>query len=406
MPPISEPVTTLFRFTKKALQEAIATVVAGGYPQVEFCDTELPDFRLIAYKSGKATYTSRYRHQKRRDSMKLGDFRVLTLEQAREMHREVMYKLAHGENPKEARKAKITFAEFSIEFLALGEGRKKSHGDDVQKFEKRLNPAFGKMPLADVTTAMLNRFLHTLHTKDDLAGSTCNRYRTLLNTFFDRAIKMGYLPQGRNPMQPIRPYAESSGPADFMSKDAMAAFIAAADADENRHAAILFILLALTGARLSEWLKATWDRVSLERQQLRLSAADSKNGRAAVIFLSKAAVGYLEELHQARSNPYVFAGQRGNAIMSRPAKVFERIVKRAGLAGRGFTIHSLRHGFASCLANDGETPLWAVQSALRHQTQQMVQRYAHVHADTLRAANERMAELVFANRPITPSNLR
>lgn len=404
MPPICEPVTTHFRFTKKALQEAIAAVSAAGRTQVEFFDTELPGFSLIAYASGKGSYTSRFRCQKRRDSIKLGDFRVLTLEQARELHREVLYKLAHGENPKEARKAKITFAEFSIEFLALGEGRKKSHRDDVQKFEKRLNPAFGKMPLADVTTAMLNRFLHTLHTKDDLAGSTCNRYRTLLNTFFDRAIKMAYLPQGRNPMESIRPYPESSGPADFMSRDDMAAFIAAAEADENRQAAILFILLALTGARLSEWLKATWDRVSLEHHQLRLSAADSKNGRAAVIFLSKAAVGYLEELHHARSGQRVFAGQRGNAIMSRPAKIFERIVKRAGLAGRGFTIHSLRHGFASCLANDGETPLWAVQSALRHQTQQMVQRYAHVHADTLRAANERMAELMFADWPKSPSN--
>lgn len=397
MPPNPKPLITHFRFTKKALQEAIAAVSASGRTQVEFFDTELPGFSLIAYSSGKGSFTSRYRFRMRRDSMKLGDIRVLTIEQAREMHREVLYKLAHGENPKEARKAKVTFAEFSVEFLALGEGKKKSHADDVQKFEKRLNPAFGKMPLADVTTVMLNRFLHILHTKHALAGSTCNRYRTLLNTFFDRAIKMGYLPQGRNPIESIRPYAESSGPADFMSKSDMAAFIAAAEADENRQAAILFILLTLTGARLSEWLKATWDRVSLERRQLRLSATDSKNGRAAVIFLSSAAARYLDELQRSRRNQYVFPGQRGNAIMNRPAKVFDRIVKRAGLAGRGFSIHSLRHGFASCLANDGETPLWAVQSALRHQTQQMVQRYAHVHADTLRAVNERMAELVFAD---------
>lgn len=384
---------TTFRFTKTALAAAIEAVVASGEKQIELCDTELPNFHLLIYSTGRATYTSRYVYRRRKTSKKVGDFRVLSLEQARAIHRERMVSLARGENPAQTRQARLTFAEFSEQFLALGKGKKRSHNDDVEKFKKRLNPTFGKLPLADIMTARLNSFLHSLHTKEGLSKATVNQYGSLLRRVFKRAIEMGALPSGRNPMAPIKAFPVDNAPKDFMSLDDMRAFLAAADQDENRLAAILLILLLLTGARLSELLYGRWSQVDLERRQWRLSADQSKNGRAAIIPLPTPAIPLLEELALTRRNEWVFPGQRGNAVMSRPAKAFERICARAGLAGRGFVIHSLRHAYCSALANAG-VPLWSIQMVVRHRTSQMVQRYSHVHAATLAATTETLTGLL------------
>jgi len=388
-------IPTTFRFTKSALQDAIAAIVASGKKQVELCDTELPNFRLIVYgATGKASYTSRVRIGKRRDSQKLGDFRILTLEQARAMHRELIVDIARGVNPKQRRMARMTFAEFSVVFLELSKGKKKSHADDVQKFEKRLNPTFGKHQLAEIMPHALNKFLNSLHTKEGLAKATVNRYGTLLRTFFNRAIECGALPSGKNPMTPIKAFTEDNAPTDFMSVEDMKAFLAAANEETNRQAAILLMLLLLTGARLSEFLLGRWSQVDLPSRQWRLAAGDSKNGRAGIIPLPTTAIPLIEELAKTRRNELVFPGQRGNlGAMSRPGKTFDRILERAGLTGRGFTIHSLRHAFASGLANAG-VPLWSIQMILRQRSAQMVQRYSHAQGDILLAASEQLSALV------------
>lgn len=315
---------TTFRFTKTKLQQAIDAVVASGQSQVELCDADQLNFRLLVFKSVKATYGTRYRLRKRRGWKKYGDFRNLHLEQARELHREAMFAVARGEDPNAAQKAKATFAEVSVEFLALGKGKLTTHAENVSKFEKRLNPEFGKLPVATIPTAKLNQFLHHLHSTDGLKPSTVNHYGNLLRTFFDHAIREGYLPAGKNPMDPIKSFLVDNAPTDFMSAQDMADFIASADQDEYRQAALVYVILALTGARLSEWLLAKWSQVSFDRRELRLSVSASENRREATIFLSEAAIEVLRELQHDKRGDYIFSGQRGNAIMARPGRATRR----------------------------------------------------------------------------------
>jgi integrase len=56
-----------------------------------------------------------------------------------------------------------------------------------------------------------------------------------------------------------------------------------------------------------------------------------------------------------------------------------------------FRFHDLRHTFASRLAMDG-VDLYTVQRAGGWRTQVMVQRYAHLSPDHMRAAVERLAK--------------
>lgn len=391
---------TTFRFTKTKIQEAIALAVASGKKQVEFCDAELPNFRLMVYpSSGKGTFMTRYRLRKRRDSIGHGDYRVLHLESAREMHRQVMRDIAEGKDPKESRKAKATFAECVPEFLKLSKGKKRSYADDVAKFEKRLSPKFGRLPLDRISASMLNDFLHSLHTDEGLAPATVNRYGSLLRTFFVWAGEEGHLPSGKNPMSLVRPFTEDNAPTDFMSVKELGRFIDAAMAEENYLAGGLLSLLGLTGGRLDEWRDAEWSQIDWKAKLLKLPASKSKNKRDDVIMLSNRALEILSVIaSEAKSRTgKIFPGLRGNKVMSRPVKAFDRICEKAKLTGRGFTIHSLRHAFGSALANAG-VPVWVIQMLLRHRTAAMVERYCHVHAATLAGAAEKLSGMVFARK--------
>jgi site-specific recombinase XerD len=386
---------TTFRFTKTKLQEAVAMVVASGKRQVEFCDTELPNFRLIAYSSGKATFTTRYRLRKRRDSIGHGDFRLLHLEDARNLHRQVMLDVAQGKDPKASRKAKATFAECVPEFLKLGAGKKRDHAGDVSKFEKRLTPKFGHLPLDAISTAMLNDYLNSLHTKEQLEPATVNRYGSALRTFFRWACRAGHLPSGRSPMELVQPFPEDNVPTDCMSIADLALFIDAAMGEKDYQAGGLLALLGLTGARLSEWLDADWWQIDWTKGFLKLPAAKSKNKHDDSIPLSDEALAILEVIAEANGTREgkIFPGRRGNVVMSRPGKAFDRVCEKVGLTGRGFTIHSLRHAVASALLNSGRDRQ-AVRWLLRHRSEGTLDRYGHAYAKTMKGTVRKLSRMV------------
>ncbi len=60
-------------------------------------------------------------------------------------------------------------------------------------------------------------------------------------------------------------------------------------------------------------------------------------------------------------------------------------LKRAGLSGRGLVWHSLRHTYASRLANRGVS-LYVISNLLGHRSLQMSARYSHLSPDARRQA--------------------
>ena len=340
----------------------------------------MPNLHLLVFPTGKATYISRYRQGKRRTSVSHGDFRVLHLENARELHRQLMFDLAQDKDPKATKKAKATFDEAAKAFLKAREGKLRSYADDVQKFNKRLGTAFGRRRLDQIASEELDNFLHNLHTQEGLAPASVNRYGSLLRAFFNWATKSDYLPSGKNPMALVKPFPEDNAPTDFMSVEELARFIDKAMEDQNPLAGGLLALLGLTGARLSEWLEADWSQVIwAEDAKLFLPASKSKNKRAAFIPIPPEGMALLEviaEVTGSHKKGPIFPGRNKKKPMARPSRAFDRILEAAGLTGRDFTIHSLRHGFGSALGNGNVSPL-TIQALLRHRTPTMVNRYCH-----------------------------
>ena len=91
-------------------------------------------------------------------------------------------------------------------------------------------------------------------------------------------------------------------------------------------------------------------------------------------------------------NSLVFPATNGNTRQS-ISKLFSKIVDRLGLndgiedSKNKVVFHTLRHTFASWLAKKG-VPLYSIQKLMGHASFQMVQRYAHLSTESMKAAVE------------------
>lgn len=102
-----------------------------------------------------------------------------------------------------------------------------------------------------------------------------------------------------------------------------------------------------------------------------------------------------------RAGTFVIAGtdpDKPRADLQRP---WARITAAAGLAG--LRIHDLRHSFASVGAGGG-LGLPIVGKLLGHTNASTTARYAHLDADPLRRASERIAETISAAMGVTPKS--
>ncbi len=119
---------------------------------------------------------------------------------------------------------------------------------------------------------------------------------------------------------------------------------------------------------------------------------DSKTGAKAV-YLSAPALETLATVPRLNDNPYVIAGGREGTALVNLQKPWRRIRKRAEL--EDMRLHDLRHSFASVGAAGGLS-LPMIGRLLGHTQAATTQRYAHLAADPVRAANEAIGQRIAA----------
>jgi len=157
----------------------------------------------------------------------------------------------------------------------------------------------------------------------------------------------------------------------------------------------LVLLLLRTGMRVGELLATKPVDVQLQEQKILIYQAP-KNSTGRVVYFSADARGALEQWLAQRdtSREFLFYG-RGNTSLSYSGArmLFIKYLCRAGLAHKGYTIHCLRHTFASELLNAGMR-LECLQKLLGHTSIEITRRYARLtdktRADEYFAAMQRI----------------
>jgi integrase len=159
---------------------------------------------------------------------------------------------------------------------------------------------------------------------------------------------------------------------------------------ESKNEQIQFIVLFLiyTGARKREVLDAKWVDIDWQRKSWRIPK--TKSGKIRHVPLSSGSMDVLDKLKatfklKLIDQIYIFENPTTGLPYVSFFYSWDNARRRAGL--KDFRIHDLRHSFASCLVNAGQS-LYKVQELLGHADIKTTSRYAHLSRKRLVAAVE------------------
>jgi integrase/recombinase XerD len=141
----------------------------------------------------------------------------------------------------------------------------------------------------------------------------------------------------------------------------------------------MILLLLRTGMRIGELLETTLSEIDLKEQKIIIYEA-GKTGIGRVVYFSHDARTALELWLQQRddSQPFLFYNKRRGPLGYFAARsLFMKYVKKAGFEDCGYTLHRLRHTFASELLNAGMR-LECLQPILGHTNIEVTRRYARL----------------------------
>jgi integrase/recombinase XerD len=139
----------------------------------------------------------------------------------------------------------------------------------------------------------------------------------------------------------------------------------------------LILLLLRTGMRIGELLNVKITDIIFRDHKILIYQGE-KNYQGRVVYYSKDADEALQRwLHQRKNNSeYLFANQHGKPISyTTTHRMMKKVLQRAQLEGMRYSLHSLRHTFATDMLNAGMR-IEVLQQLLGHQEIGVTMRYA------------------------------
>src|SRR5215472_30246 len=347
-------------------------------------DDKLPGFRVRRQTTSKRVYEFNYYINGVRKQIKIGRHGTVTPdgitswtpETARWEAKRLAGLVAQGIDPKAERRGRgaPTVKDLFDRFMAEHVKRLRKENTACAyewAYKKHLSAPLGHRKVADITRADIEKLQGELHRKP----ATANLCLALLSAMFEKAEAWGWRPQHSNPCRHVERYKTHSRER-VLRADEMARLGPAIASDPDGK---LFLVLALTGARVSEIAGPKWSYLDLDDGVARLP--DSKTG-AKTLVLPEPVVDILRSVQPA--DEYVFPQWSKHAIY----QTWERIRTAAELPS--LRIHDLRHNFASWGVN-GNLGLPVIGKLLGHSSAQMTAKYGHVVSDAARLAANAIA---------------
>jgi integrase len=223
--------------------------------------------------------------------------------------------------------------------------------------------------------------VRTLHAEiGTVTPVLANRVVEIIGTIYARASEWGYT--GVNPAKDIRPFKEVKRDR-FIQADELPAFFKALADDTSEDFKHFVLLCLLTGARRINVLSAQWQEINLASEVWRIP--DSKNGDPVVVALVPEAVEILKarDPDGEKKTGFVFPADSKTGYLSPPAKRWQALLKRAGMAD--FRIHDLRRSLGSWQAISGAS-LAIIGKSLGHKSADATLIYARLSMDPVRAS--------------------
>ncbi len=274
-----------------------------------------------------------------------------------------------------------TFADAAAEYLRYirdDRGRKPSTLRGYRSaIEAHLLPAFGQMPVEDVTTGAIEQWMAGFD------GSVATRSKLLiqLHGILSRAKRVYGLRV--NAAAEVEKFSRrSSGEIDVFSPEEVWAMVRAAPSEQDE---AIYLTAAFTGMRMGELLALRWRDVDFAGQTIRVRASyylgqltTPKSGKVRAVPMAPDVASALAQLgrrqHWVGEDDLVFAGEAGGYLDgSALRRRYKDALSRAAL--RPLRFHDLRHTFGTRMI--AKADIRRVQEWMGHADIQTTMRYLH-----------------------------
>lgn len=347
-------------------------------------DTVLPGFGVRIYPSGRKSFVLSYRAQGRKRMMVLGNYGVLTLEEARRQARKRLVHIQEGRDPIEEKRRDTqgrTFGDLIETYITRhAKPHKKTWETDRDRLKRHVPAGWPGRKVSMIT----REDVATVHAR---IGATrpyeANRFLDLLRVMF-RFARLWYFVDATadNPAEGVTKFAEHKRKR-WVRPEELPALAQAIDAEPNVYVRAAVWLYLLTGLRKTELLQARRDDVDWNRGTLRLP--ETKSGEEQSATLSGPALAILQSVPQQEGNPYFLCGAKPGHHLVNIEKPWRRIRKAAGI--EDVRLHDLRRTTGSWLSQ-ASVDLNLIREALRHQNISTTLTYARLGQDAARDVME------------------
>jgi integrase len=392
----------------------------GGRDLTVF-DTTQPNLMLRLRATGAHSYRVAVGRGK---FLTLGTTKVLKPMKARELARRALGKVADGRDPiAESRKKRAgTLEEFLDRQYDEWARANLKTADQTSVRARAVFADFLTKPMPEITAFSVERWRSQRH-RDGIAPATTNRDLDCLRSVLSKAVEWGVLAE--HPLKKMkRAKLDAIGRLRYLSADEETRLRAALTKREQQHRdgrasfnawrlarhykpipdyapgayvdhlQALVLTALLTGARRGELFDLRWGAVDLARPEVTFAGATTKSGLSRRVPLCNEAQRVLRAWRDQQApkaqepDALVFPSPQTGERLDNVGTAWGGLVKAARL--KDFTFHSLRHSFASTLAQRG-VDLYVIQRLLGHASPIMTQRYSHLADEHLTAAVAKLA---------------
>jgi integrase len=333
--------------------------LATSSVQEDFWDDRLPGFGVRVTQAGRKTFVVRYRVGTLRRRLSIGLYPALSLAQARDRAKEVLYEVHRGGDPQAERRDAESFAELAAEYLEKHAKRKKrTWRDDECKINREILPYWKHLKAKEIRRRDVIVLLDRIVERG--VPQQANRVKSLISKIFNFGINRGIVEA--NPAHLLERPAEEHARERVLTESEIRVLWQALDR-ETLPIRVLFKLRLLTAQRGGEIVSMRWQDV--EGGWWTIPGAVAKNGLSHRVPLSVQAQALLEELRPVTGDSeWVFASSvsRGTYMKWASGAAARKLVKTTGI---DFVPHDLRRTAASLMTSIG-VPRLVVAKILNH----------------------------------------